>query len=106
MDVGLFQIASYEILDGLDGTPILNDAIEKRAGMIMQDKANHALAAKSQFMERVTFFSACVCEYVLIRRGFDTIRPTLVFVTRLLKFERFIWRITGLFANDDPYVYR
>ena len=50
MGEGLFQIASYEILDALGRMPILNNAIAKRAGMIMRDKAKNALAAKPQFL--------------------------------------------------------
>ena len=89
MDEGLFQDASYEILDALDRMPTLNDAVAKRAWAIMLDKTKHALAAKSKFLGPVTLF--CVWEYVLIRHGFGTIHPTLVFVTRSLKFGRSKW---------------
>ena len=104
MDEGLFQDASYEILDALDRMPTLNDAVAKRAGAIMFDKTKHALAEKSKFLDPVTLF--CVWKYLLIRLGFNTIHPTLVFVTRPLKFDRFKWRITSLFAYDELNVYR
>ena len=55
MDEGLFQIDSYEILDALGRVPIINKAIEKRTGMIMQDRAKAALRGKSEFTERGTF---------------------------------------------------
>ena len=51
-------------------------------------------------------FFLIVCEYVLILPGFDAIRPTRVFGTPPLKFEGFKSGITGLFANDEPMVYR